>query len=80
MGATQANDFPRQTGECGQAARDHPRPRTNPDGAERGPGMAFSPSTTQNQRDSCRSLTTLRLLGGGRDHISSIRDDVNDGS
>jgi len=38
LGATRANDFPRQADECGQAAGDHARSWTDLDGAERGTG------------------------------------------
>jgi hypothetical protein len=39
VGATQANDFPRQADEYGQAVGDHASSRTGPDGAERLPGI-----------------------------------------
>jgi hypothetical protein len=34
VGATRANDLPRQPNEYGQAGGDHARPRTVPDDAE----------------------------------------------
>jgi hypothetical protein len=39
MGATGANDFPRQADERGQAAGNHPSPRTDPDDAEQLTGI-----------------------------------------
>ena len=38
LGAIRANDFPRKADECGQAARDHARWRTDLDDAERDTG------------------------------------------
>jgi len=39
VGATWANDFPRQTNEDGQAGGDHASSRTGPDDAERLTGI-----------------------------------------
>ena len=39
MGATRANDFPRQAHESGQAGGDHASLRTDPDDAERDTGI-----------------------------------------
>jgi hypothetical protein len=39
MGATRANDFPRQANQSGQAVGDHASLRTHPDDAERLTGI-----------------------------------------
>jgi hypothetical protein len=39
MGATRANDFPRQANEYEQAGGDHASSRTHPDDAERHAGI-----------------------------------------
>jgi hypothetical protein len=44
VGATRANDFPRQANECGQASGDHASSRTHPDDAERHAGIYGSES------------------------------------
>jgi hypothetical protein len=39
LGATRANDFPRQANGCGQAGSHDPSPRTDPDDPERRTGI-----------------------------------------
>ncbi len=62
VGATRANDFPRQADECGQAAGDHARWRTDPDDAERDTGNYGSDAPDTN--DSRRPDTMIRNMYG----------------
>jgi len=47
LGATRANDFLREADECGQAAGDHARWRTDPNEAERDTGNYGSEGRSQ---------------------------------
>jgi hypothetical protein len=61
LGAIRADDFPRMAGECGQAAGDHARWRTDLDGAERDTGNYGSVSVVPGGS----GWTSVRIGVGG---------------
>ncbi|SRR6266536_880718 len=64
LGATRANDFPRQANGCGQAGADHASSRTGPDDAERLTGI-YGSEDWEFGSFLYRSKTTARCLNWG---------------
>jgi hypothetical protein len=65
LGATRANNFPRQADEHGQAAGDHARSRTGPDVAERDAGIYGSEA-------SCSGWAAQGFVSGNSQRLVTI--------
>ena len=77
LGATRANDFPRQANGFGQPDGDHASSRANPDGTERQAGIYGIRTLGVRVHPSApRSQASLILRGAANGSISPSRDTV----